>query len=195
MEGWVKIYYFVKVKWSTYFLGSPIAYRCFVILSSGHFSIVYSNFTHIICSNIFYSLNHFLAFIILFVFLSFRYLSPPFPFPFHPFIDKRRDAKIFVHAVCVQSSIDQFSLSPPLRTLICFVYKCYIDPLPSAAAADSRSIQSVVTNCNTSLRTIYVCTMYMHCNRSLLPFSIILKSKHCVLYICNGIMPLLPLSY
>ena len=37
-----------------------------------------------------------------------------------------------VHDVCVQSSIDQFSLSPPLRTLIClFICVVALTPCPS----------------------------------------------------------------
>ena len=85
-------------------------------------------------------------------YLLILYLSTPFSSPLHTFVDKRRDAKIFVHDVCIQSSLNQFSLSPPLRTLICFVYQCYIDPLPSAAAAaaatvNNRSIRYAVAYC------------------------------------------------
>ena len=117
-------------------------------------------FAHIICSNIFYSLRHFLAFIILFVFLSFRYLSPPFPFPFHPFIDKWRDAKLYTMFVYNHRSIN-FPFPLQLRTLICFVYMCCcIDPLPSAAAAaDSRSIQSLVAFLYSKINEFV-----LHCN-------------------------------
>ena len=147
---------------------------------------------HILFIMAFSRLHYFIC-----VFVIQIFIAPLFHFPFiHSLINGAMPNCTRCLCTIIDRSIFPF---PSIANTNMFVYMCCcIDPLPSAAAAaaaDSRSIQSVIANCYTLLRTIYVCTMYMHCNRSLSPFSIILKSKHCVLYICNGIMPLLPLRY
>ena len=191
VEVRAEICYFVKVKWSTYFLGRPIAYRCFVILSSDHFSYcLFKFYTHHLLEHILFIKAFFRLYYIICIFVI--HLLFHFPFTLSSINRAMPNCTRCLCTIIVQS-IFPF---PSIANTNMFVYMCCcIDPLPSAAAAVNRLIQSVIANCYTLLRTIYVCTMYMHCNLSLLPFSIILKSKHCVLYICNGIMPLLPLSY
>ena len=175
-------------------MGRPVAYRCFVILSSGHFFYCLFKFylhyllEHILFIKAFSRLHYIICIFVI-------HLLFHFPFTLSSINRAMPNCTRCLCTIIVQS-IFPF---PSIANTNMFVYMCCcIDPLPSAAAAaaaDNRSIQSFVANfyTYTSLPTIFVCTMYMHCNRSL--FSLFHHFKIKTLCICNGIMPLLPLRY